>query len=233
MEKTTNIKQTAHIAGMLYFAFLLLAPLGYMYLPTEIVKSNDAIQTVKNILDHESLFRWGILLTIVGQILFIFLALQLHKLFKDVSKKWTDIMVVLVVAAVSIAILNEVFYVGALHVLKNLDSYKAFNLEQINSLVLLMTNLRNYGTIIAGFFWGLWLFPFGHLMIKSNFMPKVLGYLLILGGVCYILDSSFAILMPNFREDITNILLLPLSIGEIGTIFYLLIKGIKSSKIEK
>lgn len=225
-----NYKQIARTAGVLYFIFLLIAPLGYMYLPAEIIKSNDITATAVNVLNNQSLFRLGILLTIFGQIIYIFLALQLHKLFSDVNKTLANVMVVLVVCAAPIAIFNEVFYVGVLHVLKNPDYLQSFSYDQLKSIALLMANLRDYGTIIAGFFWGLWLLPFGWLIIKSNFMPKILGYLLLLGGLCYMFDSSIAIMYPAFRASVTNVLLLPLSVGEISTIFYLLIKGCKQDE---
>jgi hypothetical protein len=155
----------------------------------------------------------------------------LYKLLKKVSKDHAKIMVVLVAMAVPMAMLSEVFNMGALYFLKGTDFLQSFSPDQIKTLALSFLQLHAQGMILAGFFWGLWLFPFGCLVMKSGFLPRILGVLLILGGACYVFDSTLGVLAPEFRKSITDILLLPLGIGEIATIFYLLIKGTKDIKV--
>lgn len=90
--------------------------------------------------------------------------------------------------------------------------------------------MHQYGLAIAGVFWGLWLFPFGVLVIRSGFIPKLFGVLLIVGCFSYLLiDSPVALLAPQHRSAFSGILMLPLGIGEFAIIFWLLIKGVRAA----
>jgi hypothetical protein len=61
----------------------------------------------------------------------------------------------------------------------------------------LFLELHEYGILIAQIFWGLWLFPLGYLICKSGYIPKVLGFLLIIGGAGYVIDAVMVFLFPG------------------------------------
>ena len=88
-------------------------------------------------------------------------------------------------------------------------------------------NVRQHGIAIAGIFWGLWLFPFGVLVIRSGFIPKILGILLIVGCFSYLIDSAVALLLPEHRDRLAGILMLPLAAGELSMVLWLLVKGVR------
>ena len=219
-------KKTARLAGLYYLIMAATGPLGLMLVPSKIIVSGDPAATVQNVISNEFLLRIGIISNLICQISFIFLVLALYRLFKETNGKYSKLMVSLVIAAVPIAIFNEVNYTAVLILVKNSYFLKAFGADQLNSLIMLFLNLHGQGEIIASVFWGLWLFPFGYLVIKSGFIPKILGILLMVGCFSYLIDSSFAILIPQHRDIITNILMLPLSAGELSMVFWLLIKGV-------
>ena len=105
------------------------------------------------------------------------------------------------------------------------------NFEKIQQDSLSMVGMKMYmnGNVIIGIFWGLWLIPFGQLVIKSKFIPKILGILLIIGGFCYLIDATTFILFPKF-QDKTNILVsIFSSVAELGMVLWLTIKGVKNS----
>jgi len=86
-------------------------------------------------------------------------------------------MVILVLVAAPIAMLNELNHVAVLLVLSGSDFLTTFSLDQVQASVPLFLNLHEHGVFIAQIFWGLWLFPMGYLIFKSNFLPLALGYL--------------------------------------------------------
>ena len=93
----------------------------------------------------------------------------------------------------------------------------------------MMILLENYdnGILILHIFWGLWLFPFGFLVYKSGFLPKILGILLMLGCGGYLVNFVGNTMFDNFGGSlISNIASKPAALGEIGTCFWLLIRGI-------
>jgi Domain of unknown function (DUF4386) len=226
---TAQLKTTARLAGMWYFFMLLFGYVGLNYVPSKIVVAGDANATVQNIVNDEMLFRLGILSNLLVQISFVFLVLSLGKLFKEVDKKQVKLMTSFVFISVPIEFLLELFQIAALLTLPETPSYlNAFEKNQLNSLTLLFLNIHEQGTYLVGFFWGLWLFPFGYLVHKAAFMPKALAILLIIGGVSYLIDSFVALLIPQYKS-VSEILLLAAAVGEVAMIFWLLLRGVREN----
>ena len=71
--------------------------------------------------------------------------------------------------------------------------------------------------------------PLGFLAYKSGFFPKWLGVVLIVGGICYIVDLLGAFLVPDFGQKIHIFVVIPSAIAEISMVLYLLVKGVKVS----
>ncbi|MDG1529655.1 MAG: DUF4386 domain-containing protein [Polaribacter sp.] len=138
-------------------------------------------------------------------------------------------MVTLVLVAIPISFLNVLNLVVAQMLVSGADFLQVFNTEQLNSLALVFINLYEYGISVVGIFWGLWLFPFGMLIIKSKFIPKIIGIFLTIGCFAYLIDSFVSIILPEHKESVTAIIMLPLALGEFSTILWLLIKGVKDS----
>ena len=85
-----------------------------------------------------------------------------------------------------------------------------------------MFSLNAYGNglLVTTLFWGLWLLPFGYLVLRSGFLPKILGVFLILGGLGYVTSVFWQILVPG--TSFPDALLLPAAVGEIGICLWLL-----------
>jgi hypothetical protein len=104
---------------------------------------------------------------------------------------------------------------------------KTFELSQRQDLAMLFIDLNSYGSITLEIFWGLWLLPFGLLVYKSGFIPRIFGYLLIIGGAAYIIESITQILLPGYSAFVSQFAFVFYSIGELSIIFWLLLKGAK------
>lgn len=226
-------KKNARIAGLLYLLMGITGPIGLMYVPSTLIIAGDATATANNIMSSELLFRFGIISNLICQISFIFLVLALNRLFKGINEKHAKLMVSLVIAAVPVAFLLELTQAAVLVLLKGSDYLKVFEPEQLHALAMVFLNVHEQGILIVGIFWGLWLFPFGYLVIKSGFIPKIFGILLIIGCFAYLTDSLTALLIPQYRDIISKILMLPLGAGEISTILWLLIIGAREPKPAK
>lgn len=222
-----NLKRTARIAGLIYFFILITGIFGIMYVPMQLIDSSNLPLTFRTILRHDFLFRAGIMSNLICQTLFVFLVLQLYKLFQQVSKHLARTMFALVIVGVPIAFLiifNQLF---ALLLLKE-DFIKGFSPVQLQSLIMAFLKMYNYGNVVIGIFWGLWLIPFGQLVCKSGFIPKIFGILLIIGGLAYVVDAFTFVLFPSYHYSITGIIVgLTSSIAEIAIIIWLLIKGVR------
>jgi len=80
--------------------------------------------------------------------------------------------------------LNELNHFAVLLLSSGAGYLTAFKADQLNALVMFFLELRKYGTFITQFF-SFWILLLGYLVFKSGFLPRILGILLMLGGLCY------------------------------------------------
>ncbi len=91
--------------------------------------------------------------------------------------------------------------------------------------------LHDQGITVASVFWGLWLFPFGMLVIRSGFIPRVFGVLLMIAGFAYLVSSFATLVLPRYAPLVSQVAL-PLELAELPIIFWLLIWGAKTRPID-
>lgn len=226
----TSNKNTARLAGLLYFMVVLTGIFSLMYVPSKLIVDDNALLTFNNIAADEFLFRLGIVSGLLCYICFLFLPLVLYKLLKPVHENMAKLMVLLAVISVSMFCINVQNELAVLSLMNSANALKAFSTEQIQSQILLYLDQYNNGMKLVHLFSGLWLFPFGYLVFKSNILPKVLGILLMLGCFGYLINFFGNIISPNYAKlGISAYISLPASIGEIGICFWLLIMGAKEN----
>ena len=225
-EKVNSPKKTARFAGLLYLMSVIIFPYGLIYVPSQIMVSGDAAATANNILANEFLFRTGIIGNLIGGVIFVLLVVVLRRLLKQVNEHQANLMGVLVIAGVPIAFIGEVFNITAFMILKGgiLESTEP---EQMHDLAAVLLKLGSYTTQMVQLYWGLWLIPFGHLVYRSGFIPRILGVLLILNGIAYMILCFTFLLLPDYQTIVVKIATPFLFLGELPILLWLLIKGVK------
>jgi hypothetical protein len=218
-----STKALARRAGVLYFLFMIVAIFGEFFFPAFMV-SGDATATAHNITAAELTYRIGILTGFVTLVIFIFLVVSLYKLLKDVDKSHAMLMLLLVSIGVAIALANLLNKFAPLVLLSGADYLSVFTKPQLDALALGFLRFHSSGVTVSTAFWGLWLFPFGILVIKSGFFPRILGILLMVAGFAYLTSSVASIVLPEYRHVVSRFMM-PLYFGEVPIIFWLLIKG--------
>ena len=220
----TNENKISRLAGALYFIVVLTGLFSLMYVPSQITASGDPHATVKNIIAQSSLFWAGIAAFLIKQVAFVLLPLVLFKLLRHVHQSIAALMVALAVVSVPIALVGLINRLDALDIL--IGSYsQALAPGQLQAQAMLSLNSYGNGLLVTTLFWGLWLLPFGYLVIRSGFLPKVLGAFLVLGGLGYVIEVFWEILMPSI--SFPEVVLLPAAVGEIGSCLWLLIVGVR------
>jgi uncharacterized membrane protein YwzB len=207
---------------------MIVAILGEFFFPDFMVPG-DAAATARNITAAEFTYRIGILTGFVTLIIFIFLVASLYKLLKDVDKSQAMLMVLLVSIGVAIALANLLAKFAPLVLLSGSDYLSVFSKPQLDALALGFLGFHGSGAAVSAMFWGLWLFPFGILVFRSGFFPRILGALLIVAGFAYLIGSVTSIILPDYRHVVSRFMM-PLYFGEVPIIFWLLIKGAKEPK---
>ncbi len=220
-----STRQQARLAGLLYFLLALSAPLGLLYVPAKLIVAGDAVATADRIRASEGLLRAGIASELVHQAIAIFLVLALYRLFRPVDEYLAKQLVILgALVSVPIVFLNVLNELAALTLLSGADFLSVFTRPELDALAYLFVGLHGQGITIASIFWGLWLLPFGLLVVRSRFIPKLFGYLLWLAGAAYTIDALVNLVLPQYLAPVSNVTQL-LVMAEVPIIFWLLIWG--------
>lgn len=221
----------ARISGLIYLGVVLTGIFSLMYVPDKLIVENNAQLTYQNIISSESLFRLWIVCGLLCYTLFLFLPLVLYKLLHEVNETHAKLMVILAMMSVPIYFLNVQNEFNILSIINNKNTSIDLSVEQIQMQIMLYLNQYDNGMRIVHIFSGLWLYPFGFLVFKSGFLPKILGVLLMLGCFGYLINFIGNTLFTNYSKiGISSYISLPASIGEIGICLWLLIAGVKERK---
>ena len=222
------IKKTARTAGLLYFLALLIGLFGLVYAPSKLIVTGDATATANNLRTSGWLLRLGIGSELVGHVVFLFVVLVLYRLFKAVNEDQARLMVILgALLSVPIAFLNVVNEIAALLLVSGADFLRVFEPRQLDAMAFFFLKLHGQGLTVAAIFWGLWLFPFGMLVIRCRFIPRVLGVLLMIAGCAYLAGSFTALVVPQY-QDVVGAVAAVFRRCEAPIIFWLLIWGART-----
>jgi Domain of unknown function (DUF4386) len=232
-ESTISPKRLARIAGVLYLLVGIFGGFAEGFVEPKMYAAGNASITAGNVVANAGLVRMGVVADLLVQACFVFLALTLYLLLKHVNKSVAMAMVVIVALAAGITCLNTVFEFEGLRVATSAVNMAALGTAGSNAIVLLLLDTQRYGILIAQIFFGLWLVPLGYLCYKSSGMfPKWLGVLLIVGGICYLVDLLALFLVPDFGQTIHTFIVIPSAIAEISMVLYLLVIGVKTTRPE-
>jgi hypothetical protein len=180
----------------------LVAVVRLIYIPNTLIVSENAAATVNNIARHELLFRFGILSQLLTGALWIFVTLALYRLFKGVDRGLAVLMVILgSLMQVPIFFVNSVNDAAALLFVRSTDFLSLFDKPQRDAFAMLFLNLHHYGDLANEIFWGLWLLPFGLLVYKSRFLPRVLGAWLMIACFGLLSVQLYRVTVASLRRQ--------------------------------
>lgn len=225
-EKMSSLKQTAKLAGIFLLLNVLTIGFSLGYVRSRMIVSGDAITTASNIMANEMLFRTAIVSNVLSQIFLFFFGLTIFRLFKRFNNELATTFLASLLVGVAIGVVNSLSNLGALLVLSQADYLSVFQPEQLKALMMIFLRLNNSGVGLLELFSALYLFCFGLLILKSGYLPRIFGILLIIGACCFPTNTFSKILFPTFYPAIiTQITMFSNALWGIPIIFWLLIKG--------
>src|SRR3989339_1498891 len=226
-EKVNSLKKTARFAGLLYLIWIITGLYAMFYLPSQTIVPGDAIATANKILANEFIFRTGIINDIISSVIWVVMVLVFYRMFKQVNERQAKLLVAFVIVQIPTVFFIEAFNITSLMIFKG-EVLKTFELNQRQDLAMLFLRINDYGVLTLEAFWGLWLFPLAILIYKSRFFPRFLGIWLIITGFFYLGLSFTSIMLPQYKDMVLNsVFALPVELGEVAFMLWLLIKGAK------
>jgi hypothetical protein len=220
----TSSYNPGRIAGCLYLllGFSVFRPI---YIAGRLIVPEDPTATAGNIANHELLFRFGIITDLLAGLSCVVVALALYRVLNGVDHKLSVLMVILGgLMPCVIGFFNVLNDVAALLLARGEPFLSPFGKPQQAALATLFLRIHDHGSLINEIFAGLWLFPFGILVFRSMFLPRLLGIGLIINGLAYLIISLTGILAPIYVDRVTRIVS-PAFVGEGAIMLWLMIKG--------
>jgi hypothetical protein len=221
----TSTKRAARTAGWLYLLTSIPGFFCLIYIPSHFIVSGDAAATARKIAGSEFIFRLGLVSELASFTGFIFVVWALYRLLAGVDKTQASLMAILMLVSIPVSLVNVLNEIAALILIRGADFLRVFDQPEREALAMLFLKLHFQGFMVAQVFWGLWLVPFGLLVYKSGFLPRILGVLLIVACFGYLVNSliEFNVLPLNaFFRGVGQ-----LTVCELPIILWLAIRGAK------
>ena len=220
---TPEIVRTARTTGLLYLGLAITGLLDYMIIRNQLFIAGDPGATLANLTQNEFLARLGIVMELGVVITQALVALWFYRLFKRVNPFAAGSIAAFgLVNAVAILI-SGALLATALDV--GLDASLTVSGGTAATAQLLYVASGHLWTV-GGIFFGLWLIPMGWLAQRSGWMPSLLGWILMIGGVGYVANALLSYLLPHAGVAV-DLLTIPASIGELWMVGYLCLRGVR------
>jgi Domain of unknown function (DUF4386) len=211
-------------AGIIYLLLVVTGIFGF-FAPQALIVSNDPSATARNILASETLFRLSIVSGLIATIAFVFLARALYRLLSHVNQRQASLMVVLVLVSIPISFVGSLNEIAALRLIHG-PALAGLGTSQMNVLAVFFLGLSDDTSALNSIFFGLWLIPFGRLVIQSGFIPRIFGYLLLIAGGSYLAGSLNFLLAHPFGPVVSTIAAVGF-LGELGVVGWLVVKAVQ------
>jgi|SRR5450631_606979 hypothetical protein len=225
----TSPRLKARVAGALYLLCIACGFFAEMVVRAKLIVYTDAAVTAKNILASPTLYRVGFFADLTAMALGVLVSVIFYMLLKPVNRGLALGGLVLDVLSNTVSICASILLFAPLIVLRG-DYLSTFAPAQLQSLALLSIKMYELGYAVSLAFFGGSCLVTGYLIFRSTFLPKTIGVLLAIAGVCYLTNSFVAFMPKGFGDDLFPWILLPCLLAEGALALWLLIVGVNSSR---
>src|SRR5438477_11121846 len=192
----TSPRLKARITGAFYLLTMLTGIFAQGFVSARLVVDGDAAATATNILTHRFLFELGFTVYLIEMACQIAITALFYDLLKPAGRSVSLVAAFLGLAGCVIKTFSRLFYIAPLFILAGAHYLSVFSAEQLQALALLFLKVNDHGAAIALAFFGFYALLTGYLIIKSTFLPRILGVLSVIGGLGWL---SFLYLPLGYR----------------------------------
>jgi uncharacterized protein DUF4386 len=175
-------RRHARIIGLIYLFSFLTSILSDRLL-RGIVVEHDAAATASHILTHQSLFRLGVAASLASTGFYLTLVALFYELFGPVNRGISLLAAFFGILGCAVQAGGSVFQSYSLAVLRTAPGESSPNPEQLPALALLPANLNDQAILVALVFFAMYDLLIGYLILRSTFLPRLFGALMVLAGV--------------------------------------------------
>lgn len=219
----------ARMAGVFYLLTIIMGVFAEVFVRGALIVRDDAAATATNILAHEPLYRFGLAADLIMLACYTAVTLLFYALFKPVGRSLSLLAAFFSLMGIAVLAVNSLTHVAPLLFLGNAHYLSPFETNQLQSLALMSLKLHTRGYNISAVFFGIYMLLLGYLIFRSNFLPRILGVLMAVGGLSYLTDSFAVFLLPTLAARLPDIAMLG-GIAELALCLWLMVRGVNTSK---
>jgi hypothetical protein len=226
----TSPQPYARIAGALYLAVICLGIFAEGYAINHFRASGDVTTLAQNILAEPTLWNLSAIANVMLGLCAVAMTGLLTILLKPVNRNLIVLATFFGVLSLAIEMISKLFQLLIKPLLTSTSMGKAFDSAQLNALANFALRSHDVAFNLALILFGVTCIIWGYLIFKSDYLPKLIGVLMQIAGVCYLIGCFSALFFPTFANVISPAILFPCLIGEASLCLWLLVKGVNLAK---
>lgn len=223
-----EIVRKARLAGFLYL--LTLGSAFAAVVRTSLTVRGDPLASASKIIAAEQQFRIAFAADLISAAAYVGVAVLLYQLLRPAGRTTSLVAACFALVGSAVMAASLVSLLGTLMFLDPASAASQLEPGEAHILAIALFRLHGLGFVVATFFFGIYCSLLGWLILRSTFLPRLIGGLLALTGACYLINALAIFLAPNIAAMLAGWVLTPALLGEGGLILWLLIKGVDPAR---
>lgn len=229
-ESEWSPRADARIAGALYVIGIAIGLFAELVVRGGLTVWSDAARNASQIQAGEQLYRLGFAGGVLILMINIPLAVIFYRIFRAANQSAALIIAFAILVGTAIEAANLLNHYGPIILLGESAYLEAIPLEHRQALALADIRLFSIGYGVALCFFALYDIAAGYAILQSRFVPRFIGVLMIVAGLCYLTNSFALFVVPTLASTLYPFILLPCFIGELAFALWLLVMGVNAER---
>jgi hypothetical protein len=226
LSKPIPIKAFAHVAGAIYLSIIVFGGYTQAIVMSSFLVAGDSAATMRNILADQHHWNTSALLNLIVPIIAVVQIWLEYVIFKPVNRNLALLFLMLNMANAIIEALGKLFLLMVMPILKDSGLQTVFDRAQISELAGLALTAHTISFNISLIFFGAACLVLGHLIKRSGFLPKIIGWMMQAAGSAYLVLCFSALFAAKLVGSLEPVLFGLVLLGEGSLCLWLLIKGV-------
>ena len=217
----------ARVAGALYILVILLGGFAEVAVRQGLIVGGDPAATAKAIMANESLYRLGFCAEMLTNMIAIPLTLITYRILAPAGRFWVLLAVLFDLTQNTINAVNAWTQFAPLTLLSGSPDVAALPKAELAALARVALKWHDVGFNISLTFFGVALVIYGVVIFRSRFLPRLIGVLYGIAGLCYLANSFVYFMAPSLSSPA---ILAPCLLGEGALALWMLIVGVNETR---
>jgi hypothetical protein len=215
----------ARIAGFFWLLTIILGMAAFL-IGGRLIVPGDAAATAANITANATLYRFSFVANLVATVCYLTVTVYIYFLFRPVNRSIALLGAFVSLTGCAIGGITGLLYLAPATILEGTKYLGVFSSDQLQGLAFAFATLSLQGNDIGLVFFACHVLSIGYLIRHSTFLPRFLGTLLVITGVCYLANSFANFFSLPFKGYLLPFVAIGGLLGEGALTGWLLVKGV-------